>query len=446
MIAKLPRLIAVAVLAAPALLAQFSMSVVNGGTETAVAAIYQMGSFQPGEAGSAQFRIRNTSSQAATLGFLSVGGAGFSLAGAPSLPVSLDAQQAFDFRVVFQANTAGAYSAALNSEGISVLLAATVVESLTYEADSQVLGTGAADFGSVELGGSASKHFTILNQNSVALAIPAISAGGSGFSLVGTAPSGTVLGPQETSGFDIRFQPAITGASAGSLTIGNRVYALTGTAVGIALPKPSLKVNLSPALSGQQGTVTVQFDAAARTSGSGVISLQFQPQVAGATDSGIQFAAGGTQVAFSISPGDTQASFPFQTGTTAGTLKFSVTLGANSDGASITIAAAAVTVSASQATRSTGTVQVRLTGFDNTRTVSRLIYTFYDASGNPIAPGALTVDSAADFARFFQSADAGGNFQLLATFPVTGDTTKIAAFQAQIVNSAGTAETAHITF
>jgi len=445
MIAKLLRLLAVAMLTAPAMLGQFSMSVVTGGTENPVAAIYQMGSFQPGEAGSAHFRIRNTSAQAATLSFLSVGGSGFSLTGAPSLPVSLAAQQAVDFQVMFQANAAGAYSAALNSEGISVLLAATVVQSLTYEADSQVLGT-AVDFGGVEMGSSTTKHFTVLNQNSVSLAIPAISVNGPGFSLVGTAPSGTVLGPQQTSGFDIDFQPAAAGASSGSLAIGNRVYALTGTALAIALPKPSLRVNLPQALSGQQGTVTVLFDAAARTSGSGVVSLQFQPLATGATDPGIQFASGGTQASFSVSPGDTQASIPFQTGTTAGTLKFGVTLGTNSDSKSVTIAAAAVTINASQATRSAGTLVVQLTGFDNTRSVSRLVYTFYDASGNAIAPGGLTVDSAADFARFFQSSNAGGNFQLVATFPVTGDATKVAAFQAQIVNSAGSTQSARANF
>jgi hypothetical protein len=445
MIAKLLRLLAVAVLTAPVMLGQFSMSVVTGGTENPVAAIYQMGSFQPGEAGSAHFRIRNTSAQAATLSFLSVAGSGFSLSGAPSLPLSLAAQQAVDFQVMFQANAAGAYSAALNSEGISVLLAATVVQSLTYEADSQALGT-TVDFGGAEVGSSATKHFTILNQNSVALAIPAISVNGSGFSLVGTPPSGTVLGPQQTSGFDIAFQPAAAAASSGSLAIGSRVYALTGTALAIALPKPSLQVNLPQALSGQQGTVTVLFDAAARTGGSGVISLQFQPLATGSTDSGIQFASGGTQASFSVSPGDTQASIPFQTGTTAGTLKFSVTLGTNSDSKSVTIAAAAVTLSASQATRSAGTVVVQLTGFDNTRSVSRLVYTFYDASGNTIAPGALTVDSAADFTRFFQGSSAGGNFQLVATFPVTGDATKVAAFQAQIVNSAGSTQTARGNF
>ncbi len=446
MSARLFRLVLAAALAAPAAFAQFEIYLVDGNVERAVPALYQFGSFQPGETGTARFRIRNTSDQPATLNLLTVSGSGFSLSGAAAIPAGLASQQAIDFQVIFQSSAPGTYSAALDSEGISVLLAATVVESLTYDVDSQVLGASPVDFGSVELGAAVSRHFVIANQTGVALGIPAISVAGAGFSLAGIAPSGGVLQPQQTSGFDVQYQPTVAGASTGSLLIGGRAYTLTGTGAAIALPTPSLQVVPAQPRSGQQGTLTVTFDAPARTSGTGNVALEFQPQPAGATDPAIQFAAGGQNVSFPVSPGDTQASFPFQTGTTAGTLSFTVTLGANSDRKTIAIAPDAVNLTASQGVRSAGTVEVRLTGFDNTRSVSRLTYTFFDTSGNAIAPGALPVDSSADFARFFQSSDAGGNFQLRAVFPVTGDSSKIAAFEAQIVNSAGTAGTSRVTF
>ena len=435
-----------AALAAPASFAQFDIYLVDGNVERAVPPLYELGSFHPGESGAARFRIRNTSAKPAALSVLAVNGSGFSLSGAPTLPVGLASQQAIEFQVVFQSATPGAYSAALDSEGFSVLLTATVIQSLTYRVDSQILGAAPVDFGGVELGSSASRHFSVENQTGSALSVPAISASGGGFSLTGTPPSGVVLQPQQTAGFDVRYQPTATGTSTGSLVIDGRAYTLTGTALAVALPKPSIGFDLPQPHSGQQGTVTVRFDAPARAAGIGFVSLDFQPQPAGASDPAIQFAAGGRKVPFSVSPGDTQVSLPFQTGTTAGTLVFTADLGGNSDRKTVAIPPAAVTLTASQAVRSAGTLEIRLTGFDNTRSVSRLTYTFFDASGNTIPPGALAVDSAADFTRFFQGSDAGGNFQLRAVFPVTGDASKVVAFEAAVVNSAGSATTGRVTF
>jgi hypothetical protein len=440
------RLLVLGLLLAPVAFAQFEIYGVDGAVERAVPAVYQLGTFQPGEIAAVRFRIRNVSAQPAALSFLSLSGTGFSFDSKPAVPAGLAPQQSIEFQVLFQSGTPGTYSAALDSEGVSVLLAATVLAGLTYSADSQILGPAPLDFGTVEVGSSISKHFLVVNQTGAALAIPAITVQGGGFSLAGTPPSGMVLQPQEISGFDVRYQPADAGASSGSLVIGGRAYTLTGTAVAMALPKPSLELTLPGPQSGQQGTISVKFDAPARTAGTGLVALEFQPQPAGATDPAIQFAAGGQKLSFAVSPGDTQASFPFQTGTTAGTLAFTVTVGSNSDRKTITIAPAPVSLTASQGARSAGNIEVRLTGFDNSRTISRLTYTFFDSAGNTIPPGALVVDGAADFARFFQSSDAGGNFQLRAIFPVTGDTARIAAFEAQILNSTGTAQTGRVPF
>jgi Cep192 domain 4 len=440
------RLLFAAALAVPASFAQFEIYQVQGSVELAVPPLYELGSFHPGESGAVRFRIRNISAAPAALNVLAVNGSGFSLSGAPSLPAGLASQQAVEFQVIFQSATPGAYSASLDSEGFSVLLTATVVQSLTYGVDSQTLGVEPLDFGSVELGSSLSKHFTIQNQTEVALAVPAISVVGGGFSLTGIPPSGVVLPPQQATGFDVQFQPTATGTWTASLAIGDRTYALTGIALAVALPKPSIEFDLPQPHSAQQGTATVKFDAPARAAGTGFVSLEFQPQPAGASDPAVQFAAGGLKVPFSVAPGDTQASFGFQTGTTAGTLAFTVDLGGNSDRKTIVIPSAAVVLTASQGVRSAGTVEVRLTGFDNTRSVSRMTYTFFDAAGNAVPPGALAVDSASDFARYFQGSDAGGNFQLRAIFPVTGDASKIVAFEAAITSSAGTADTGRVTF
>ena len=111
---------------------------------------------------------------------------------------------------------------------------------------------------------------------------------------------------------------------------------------------------------------------------------------------------------------------------------------------SVTILPAVVGVTAVQGVRSPGTVEVDLTGFDNTRTAGQLQFTFYDAAGNPVAPP-VQANGSSVFAAYFQSS-AGGTFALKAVFPVLGDTGQIAAFQTVVTNSAGASTTPLTSF
>ena len=64
-------------------------------------------------------------------------------------------------------------------------------------------------------------------------------------------------------------------------------------------------------------------------------------------------------------------------------------VGANSSQITAEIAAAPPAITAVQGLRSAGTIEVRVTGYDNTRSVSQLSFTFYDGSGRVMAPGAF---------------------------------------------------------
>lgn len=419
----------------PAAHGQFELFLVEGNAELPAPPVYDFGSLYTGESASARFRLRNTSAAPAALNVLAVAGAGFTLDG-PALPLTLDPQKAADFTVSFGAADTGTYSAALRSEGISVLLTVTVLPRLTY----QPLGAGPVDFGTVVRGSSVVRHFTIENQTALILTVPAIAVQGSDFALSGPAPSGAVLQPHQTSGFDVRFTPTVAGARGGSLVIGDRTYGLTGTGADPPLPKPQLVIDLQPQASAQQGVITVRFAAPAQTSGSGTVTMD------GPADPAMGFASGVRTATFTFSPGDTQAAMPFQTGTTAGTLTFTVQLGGATDRQTVTIPAAPVGIAATQAARSPGSIEVRVTGFDNTRTVGALTFTFYDAAGSPVVPGTIRADATADFARYFQTSDLGGVFLLRALFPVTGDASGINAFEVQLTNSAGTAKTARTAF
>jgi hypothetical protein len=83
-------------------------------------------------------------------------------------------------------------------------------------------------------------------------------------------------------------------------------------------------------------------------------------------------------------------------------------------------------------------LEVEITGFDNTRTVDALVFSFYTAAGVMVQPGFLRVGAAGDFQKHFAgSAAAGGSFTLKAVFPVAGMMTEIASAQVSLTNSAG---------
>ena len=154
-----------------------------------------------------------------------------------------------------------------------------------------------------------------------------------------------------------------------------------------------------------------------------------------------------------ISVGDTTAKFDggqpdlaFQTGTTAGTITFDLTVNGRSAGhATLTIAPAAVALQTSTSVRRLGALDVSITAFDNTYSASQLAFTFFDKSGATMQPGVIRVDASSDFRLYFGSTKAGGMFALLATFPVTGDTSQIVSATVGITNSVGVTTTQHIT-
>jgi hypothetical protein len=440
----------------PAANAQFTLTAIVDNLERQVLSVYDLGTVSAGDPAAARFRLRNSSNAPATLTLLAVAGAGFSLASAPSLPMSLNAQTTVDFAVSFRATDTGSYSAVLRSDGISVLLTMAVVPSLSYAVETavgkQALGAAPVDLGEVELGQSSLLHFDIENRSIQALTVPAIAVGTGDFALSGVAPGGKLLQPGETTGFDVQFRPSEAGARSGVLTINSRGYTLAGTGITPPLPKPRIRIDLPQAASAQQGSVTVNLDGPARSSGSGTLTLDLEAASPGAADAAIAFASGGRTASFAFQPGDSQGRFGgqtaalFQTGTTAGTLTVTAQLGGATDRQTVTIAPAPVGLSAADATKSAGSIEIRITGYDNTRTAGQLSFTFFDVGGNIIAPGTIRGDGAAAFSRFFQGSDLGGTFLLRALFPVTGDSSAVASFSAEITNSAGTAVTAKARF
>jgi hypothetical protein len=394
------------------------------------------GSVELGFSVARHFAVVNQTAIILTAPAIGVPASDFALSGAAPGGLALQPGQSADFYVQFTPTATGARAGSLVIGSQTHALIGTGLQ-LTYEVDAgaglQPFGAGPVDFGSVARGFS-------------------IAVAASDFALSGAAPGGLALPPGQSADFYVQFSPTATGVRTGSLAIGHSTYALTGTGVEPPLPNPGLSISLPQALSTQQGAVTITLDAASVTSGSGTLTLDFLPGPGLTDDALIVFASGGRTATFTVSAGDTQGHFgdqltaPFQTGTTAGALVFTVQLGGVTAQQTITILPATVGITSVQGVRSATGIEVQVTGFDNTRTAGALTFTFFDAAGNTIAPGAVRTDATANFASYFQNSGLGGVFLLTAVFPVTGNTAQIAAFQVQIANSVGTAQTARTTF
>jgi hypothetical protein len=370
------------------------------------------GSVQLGFSVVRHFAVVNQTAVALTAPAVTLPPGDFALSGAAPGGFALQPGQSAGFYVQFTPTATGARGGSLVIGGSTYALAGTGVR-LAYQVDTgaglQPLGAGPVDFGSVELGFSVARHFALANQTAVVLTAPAIAVPAGDFALSGLAPGGLAIPPGQSADFYVQFTPTATGARTGSLIIGGSAYALAGTGVEPPLPNPGLSISLPRALSAQQGAVAVTLDAPSRTSGSGTLTLDFQPASGLADDALIVFASGGRTAEFTLSPGDTQGRFgaqstaPFQTGTTAGTLIFTVRLGGVTALQTITILPASVGVYSVEGVRSAAALQVRVTGFDNTRTAGPLTFTFFDAAGNAVAPGAIRTDATASFASYFQN-------------------------------------------
>ena len=94
----------------------------------------------------------------------------------------------------------------------------------------------------------------------------------------------------------------------------------------------------------------------------------------------------------------------------------------------------------------TTNVELQINGWDNTRTASQLVFTFYNAAGKTIPPGAITLDAGEAFKQYFTASNEAGVFGIHALFPISGDGNQVVAAVVQITNSAGTVESQRITF
>jgi len=435
-------------------LAQLQVFEVTGTTETAVGALLNVGTASPGDTLVTHLRVRNIGSGPVSLSQLSISGEGFTIASAPSLPYVLSPyagpSSEADIDIDFApATITGSFSAFLAVNSLSIVLEGTSVESVgvTLAGSTASLAAGSVvNFGSVAVGASQTQGFLLVNSGSSSITVATVTVSGTGFS----GPTGLTLPAQIPAGqsvpFQVKFTPQAGTPYQGTLTVDNRTFGLTGQGLDQPLPSASIVFASTIGASAQQNSVSITLASASQVSGNGTLVLTFQPSVAGVTDdAAIQFLSGPLRKAtVSIAVGDTTAtiggmsSMPFQTGTTAGTITFTLTLPNSTPTASLTIPPAPISIDTATAVALLGSVNVAFSGFDNTYSASELAFTFYDLKGKPLSQGVIDVNATTTFQQYFSTTQYGGSFQLLAEFPVAGDTSQIGSVTAQITNSLAT--------
>jgi hypothetical protein len=447
MIARLVLAICFPLLAAGAGLDLFTVA---NSVETPVPAVLGLGSAPAGDLLETRFRIRNGTGAAITLERLAALGSGFSVYGAPSLPFIVAPSANVDFLVRFTAASYGSFSANLVVNGAAYVLTASAPPSLVVTVDGVPVASGTAiDFGKIERGSSAARVLTLQNPASLALGVSSLQVSGAGFAVTGAVAPFQVA-PGASVRFEIACTPAKSGIVNGSLTIDNRAFSLTAFAVEPKAPRPVLSLSSVVLTSGQQVQAQIALSEKSRANVTGQLTLANK---SGARDDALLFTSSGKpSLTFDIHEGDTEVHFgsslqaTFQTGATAGDLVVTAELGGYTDQATIGIAPANVHVDSAAALRGNSTLVVEISGFDNTRTVSNIGFTFYDRNGEPFGGMPIRVDVSADFKRWFDQSTLGGMFALKATFPVTGDPAQVSAVQVEWQNTVGSNTTEKLRF
>lgn len=397
--------------------------------EVPVGSSFKMPASAVGESSTARFRIRNPTSNPITINRLSIDPSPFRTIDQFLPPYLIPANGHGDFSVRFSPVEAGEFTTTLWINDLQVKLQGGTVASTSVEileGSNWKPLTSPFDLGSVERKSAFSRRIRITPDAPPTLA-------GTGFTL--SASGGEWI---------INVSSDAARTLTGTLHVAGRTFELKATFTEFPLPRPSFLPASGKLTSGIQQPVTLQLAQPAKATVLGLLKLDFTPSAPDlANDTAIAFLPRMERtVNFRLNEGSTVAEFSgsnfitMQTGSTAGTIVLTVDLGGLSEQAAYRIDPAPVAYTATKASISSSLAEVLITGVDNTRSTSKIAFTFIRNDGRPAAPGRMDVDVSSSFKEYF-STSGTGTFQLRATFPVTGDAAGLTGVDVEISNSQG---------
>lgn len=434
--------------------AQIKLWAVRQGNEEPVGESLTVGTIPAGLVLDTTFRLRNISGGPVLLSGLNVAGQRFSLPTRfETWPLELAPGAAVDFVVRFQPLLPATYTAFLNVNGVrmtTLLGVATPSFRLFYLRDSsrvELAPGDAALFGTAALGQTVPRSFELSNPLAEQLTIGSVAVSGASFRMAAPLRTPLDLKPGESVSFQIVFAPQAVGLQEGRLEIDGRSYVLRGAGEQADYPRPQIVVDPPTVTAGQQVKVSIRLAEAARFSGTGELGVTLSASVPGkGTDPGVVFLPANTRtVTFSVTSGQNAARFGdqpeavLQTGTTAGTIVLTARLGIHTEKLELVVPPGPVVVDSTRAIRGASSLELQISGFDASRTASRVTFTFYDREGKVVHPGAIPVEAGQAFRQYFEASDFGGLFLLRAVFPVIGNGLRIVSYEIEMMNGHGSA-------
>jgi hypothetical protein len=414
------------------------------GIEIPVTGSFQMPAVAAGESSEARFRIRNQSGAVLNIQRLSIDPGPFSTFEQFYPPKVLAVDAYADFAVRFHPADNGEFATILHVNDLLVTLRGSTIQSATLgiqegSAWKLLTSTATYDLGAIERRATLERRIRVTPPTEV----PAIA--GAAFTLVPAGADGEWL---------LRFSSDKAGAFTSRLSVPGRDVPLKATATEFPAPRPLITPaagSLDPA---QQVKVQVRFAEPAKLTTVGILRLTFSSAwpLAAPDDAAISFLPKLERtINFRVTEGASLADFSgadfvtLQTGSTAGLITVSAEIGSTVEVAQYRLASLPVALSASKASVASGNAEILLTGFDNTRSITRASFTFYLKSGQPASPGRMDADVTENFRAFFRN-NATGAFQLRAGFPVSGTVTELDGVEVELINSQGARQTGRLRF
>ena len=238
-----------------------------------------------------------------------------------------------------------------------------------------------------------------------------------------------------------------------TVTDSNKQMTTTNLNLVVTLPAaPGTSLNGFPTngTPGTQVTSAVTFNAAYPVDVTVNLTLKFAP-TSGADDPNVQFASGGRTTTVTVKAGSTTSltTIGIQTGTVAGVITITEQLVAEGTDITpspaptrtITIGAAAPTITSVTATPGGSGFTVVVVGFDPTRAITGVNFTFTPAAGSTLQTSTVTIPAQTLFSAWYQSSAAapfGSQFSFTISFTVSGSISSIASVTVTVTNPTGT--------
>lgn len=409
-----------------------------------VTGFLDVGLTAPGEILDTRLRIRNMGAAAAELNVLNIRDTGFSVEGAPALPLVLAPGVNADFRIRFRPTGPGSYSGTLRVSTSTLPVRGSAAAGIALLREGGPLTTERPiEFGSVTVGQRARIVLALRNESPQELSVRQLTVTGPGFYLAPSPLPSLVLRAGEEAVIALLCEHLKAGLITGSLLLDGRTFNLVALAREPDAPDALIELDPTAARSGRQSSLRIRLAAPATAAVTGTLRLEFTPSIdARPGDAAIQFLANSSRtVPVQIAVGDTtgmvagKAEVAFQTGTTAGTALFHLTLGAREREVAVTIPPEAPMIDSVQMQPGVGPVEVTVTGFDNHRSAGNAVFTFTDRAGRELP--AVSAEAGAAFKQFFSDSPMGGLYKLTARFPVTGDASTLGRVAVRLANAIG---------